>query len=115
MKVKKNTISGLAALIILSATMCTSVSNKNTEAETPKHSFAGNYDWKSNMVIADRKRNEAGLLLPLQSYEETILRGMSFVLEDHLKWFRGSADNLIDEKGDTQMPDTLNISSVRPQ
>ncbi len=101
---KSNFIRVLVAVIVLSTTMCTNVSNKNTEAETPKHSFVGNYDWKSNMVIADRKRDAAGLLLPLQSYEETILGGMSFLLEDHLKWFRGSADNLIDEKGETQMP-----------
>jgi hypothetical protein len=56
------------------------------------------------MVVAERKYDDAGLLLPLQPYEETILRGMSFLLEDHLKWFKGLSENLIDEKGQTQMP-----------
>lgn len=101
---KSNFIRVLVAIIVLSTTMCTSVADKNKEDVTPKYEREGNYDWKENMTIAERKRDAAGLLLPLQSYEETILRGMSFLLEDHLKWFRGSADNLIDEKGDTQMP-----------
>ena len=94
----------LAAVILLSTTMCTNVSNKNKEAETPKHSFEGNYDWKSNMVIAGRKRDDAGLLLPLQSYEETVRRGMSFLLDDHLEWFKGSKEILIDENRVSQMP-----------
>ncbi len=64
----------------------------------------GNYDWKSNMVIADRKRDEAGMLQPLQSYDETIRRGMSLLLIDHLLWFKGSRENLQDENGNTQMP-----------
>ena len=111
---KYNSIRVLAAVIILTTTMCTSVSNQkkeevNTKSESeaevkPKHSFEGNYDWKKNMVIADRKRDDAGRLLPLQSYEETIRRGMSFLLEDHLKWFKGTGESLIDENGQTQMP-----------
>ena len=56
------------------------------------------------MTVAGVKRNEHGNLLPLQSYEETIRRGMSFLLDDHLKWFQGPPESLVDEKGQTQMP-----------
>jgi rhamnogalacturonyl hydrolase YesR len=40
----------------------------------------------------------------LQSYDETIRRGMSFLLDDHLKWFKGSSETITDEQGKTQMP-----------
>ena len=56
------------------------------------------------MTVAGVKRDEHGNLLPLQSYEETIRRGMSFLLDDHLKWFQGPPESLVDEKGQTQMP-----------
>ena len=56
------------------------------------------------MVIADRKYDEAGMLMPLQSFEETIERGVSFLLDNHLSWFRGPGENLIDENKQTQMP-----------
>ena len=65
---------------------------------------AGAFDWKKMMTVADRKRDAKGNLLPLQSYDQTIRRGMSFLLVDHLKWFKGPADTLVDEKGKTQMP-----------
>jgi hypothetical protein len=104
----------LVAVIMLSSTMCKSPSNLNKEdttlnskikdEEKPKHSSKGNYDWEKNMVVADRKHSAAGMLLPLQSYEETIKRGVSFLLDDHLKWFKGSTEILIDENGQTQMP-----------
>jgi len=61
-------------------------------------------DWKSMMTIADRKRDARGKLLPLQSYDETIRRGMSFLLDDHLKWFRGPVESIVDEQGETRMP-----------
>lgn len=61
-------------------------------------------DWKSMITIAEKKRDAQGNLLPLQSYDETIRRGMAFILEDHLKWFKGPAATLLDEKGHTQMP-----------
>jgi len=61
-------------------------------------------DWKSTIKVADRKRDAQGNLLPLQSYDETIRRGMSFLLVDHLKWFKGPPDTLLDEKGRAQMP-----------
>jgi hypothetical protein len=61
-------------------------------------------DWKSMITIADRKRDEQGRLLPLQSYDQTIRRGMDFLLSDHLKWFKGPPSTLLDEKGHTQMP-----------
>jgi hypothetical protein len=61
-------------------------------------------DWKPLMVIAERNRDAEGNLLPLQSYDETIRRGMSFLFDDHLKWFKGPPETLLDEKGQTQMP-----------
>ena len=81
---KSNFTRILVAVIMLSTTMCSSVTAQNNEGVTPKsesekevisqHSFEGNYDWKQHMVIADRKRDDAGMLLPLQSYEKTIER-----------------------------------------
>ncbi len=101
---RSNSIKVLAAVILLSTTMCARVADKNKKETTPKYEREGNYDWKKDMTIAERKRDEAGLLLPLQSYDETIRRGMSFLLVDHLLWFKGPGENLIDEKGKTQMP-----------
>src|SRR6056297_1241924 len=101
---KVNYIRFLVAFIMLSTSMCTYQANKKNEKATPEYTFEGNYDWKKNMIIADQKRDAEGLLLPLQSYEETIRRGMSFLLEDHLKWFKGPDESLIDENGQTQMP-----------
>jgi hypothetical protein len=111
---KKITLKALVAASLLSTTMCTSVSNQNKQDAPPKseneevvkpeYSFKGNYDWEKNMVIADRKRDEAGRLLPLQSYEETMERGVSFLLDDHLLWFKGSKEILVDENGQSQMP-----------
>jgi hypothetical protein len=65
---------------------------------------AADIEWKSMMTVAERKRNAQGQLQPLQSYDETIRRGMEFLLKDHLKWFKGPPENLLDEKGQTQMP-----------
>lgn len=115
---EKNTVSNfilvLVSVIMLSITMCKSPSNQNKKGANPEidskretleeHSFKGNFDWEAYMVIADRKRDEAGLLLPLQSYEETIERGVSFLLDDHLSWFKGDKSILVDENGETQMP-----------
>jgi hypothetical protein len=61
-------------------------------------------DWKKMMTVAERKRDAQGQLQPLQSYDETIRRGMDFLLKDHLQWFKGPAESLLDEKGQTQMP-----------
>ena len=61
-------------------------------------------DWKSMMTVAERKRDAQGQLQPLQSYDETIRRGMEFLLKDHLKWFKGPPATLLDEQGNTQMP-----------
>jgi len=61
-------------------------------------------DWKSMMTIAATKRDAQGDLLPLQSYDETIRRGMDFLLNDHLKWFKGPPATLLDEDGHSQMP-----------
>jgi len=60
--------------------------------------------WKTMMTVAERKRDAQGSLLPLQSNDETLRRGMSFLLVDHLKWFKGPPETLLDEKGQTQMP-----------
>ena len=68
-------------------------------------SAAETVDWKKDfMTIAPVKRDSGGRLDPLQSYEQTIARGMSFMLDDHLKWFKGAPDTLTDEKGVSQMP-----------
>jgi hypothetical protein len=67
-------------------------------------SAAAEVDWKSMMTIAETKRDTQDNLLPLQSYDETIRRGMEFLLNDHLKWFKGPPAMLLDEKGYTQMP-----------
>ena len=62
-------------------------------------------DWKKDfMVVAPVQRDVGGWLLPLQSYDETIRRGMSFILDDHLKWFKGPVEMLTDEDGTVQMP-----------
>jgi len=61
-------------------------------------------DWKSMMTVAEVRRDTSGKLLPLQSYDETIWRGMSFLLDDHLKWFKGPKETITDENGHVQMP-----------
>lgn len=66
--------------------------------------LAVDVDWKPLMTIAERQRDSQGALLPLQSYDETIRRGMAFLQDDHLKWFKGPPASLVDEKGHTQMP-----------
>lgn len=70
----------------------------------PATNSAPEIDWKPLMTIAEVKRDAQDKLLPLQSYDETIRRGMSFLLDDHLKWFKGSPQSLLDEKGQMQMP-----------
>jgi hypothetical protein len=65
---------------------------------------AADIEWKSMMTVAERKRDAQGQLQPLQSYDETIRRGMEFLLKDHLKWFKGPPATLLDEQGNTQMP-----------
>jgi hypothetical protein len=60
--------------------------------------------WQEMMTIAEVKRDSQGKLLPLQSYDQTMRRGMAFLLEDHLKWFKGAPETLVDESGMTQMP-----------
>jgi hypothetical protein len=75
----------------------TAVSPRADAAEAP-------LDWMAMMTIAERKRDAQGDLLPLQSYDETIRRGMSFLLNDHLKWFKGPPESLVDEQGQIQMP-----------
>ena len=61
-------------------------------------------DWKPMMTIAPVKRDAQGKLLPLQPYDETIRRGMSFLLDEHLKWFKGAPEILTDKDGKPQMP-----------
>ena len=73
-------------------------------AETKDAQLSKPIDWKKLMTIAERKRDANGSLLPLQSYDDTIRRGMRFMLDDHLKWFKGPPELLVDEQGKTQMP-----------
>ena len=61
-------------------------------------------NWQAMMTIAPRQRDPQGKLLPLQSYDETIRRGMEFLLTGHPDWFKGPPTTLLDEQGHTQMP-----------
>jgi hypothetical protein len=61
-------------------------------------------NWQAMMTIAPRIRDPQGKLLPLQSYDETIRRGMEFLLTGHLDWFKGPPTTLLDEQGHSQMP-----------
>jgi len=49
--------------------------------------------WKTLMTVAERKRDAQNKLLPLQSYDETVRRGIAFLLNNHLKWFKGTTVN----------------------
>lgn len=73
-------------------------------ADNRPSSVAPEIDWKSMMTVAAVKRDAGGKILSLQSYDETIRRGMSFLLDDHLKWFKGSKETITDETGNIQMP-----------
>jgi hypothetical protein len=93
------TVTGIImGLILLTNLACQAAEGKAAESAAQK------VDWRKMMTIADPKRDAQGNLLPLQSYDETIRRGTSFLLVDHLKWFKGPADTLLDEKWRTQMP-----------
>ena len=76
----------------------------NHVCEAADAGAAEQIDWRKMMTIAEVKRDTGGKLLPLQSYDETIRRGMDFLLTDHLKWFKGPPESLLDEQGVTQMP-----------
>ena len=93
-----------ATVVILSTIMIGNLTAQNEKAVKSTYEREGNYDWKRNMVIAEAKRDEEGMLLPLQSLDETVRRGMLFLLADHLKWFKGPKESLIDEDGHMQMP-----------
>jgi hypothetical protein len=101
---KNTSLKKLIAVFTLSFTMFSNLFAQNNASPHFKYIEPAIFDWENHMVIANRKRDASGLLLPLQSYEETIRRGMSFLLDDHLKWFKGPVENLIDEHGNTQMP-----------
>ncbi len=62
------------------------------------------FDWQKHMVVAKPQYDASGNLLPLQSYDETVRRGMSFLFDGHPHWFKGNKDDLTDEQGTTQMP-----------
>lgn len=61
-------------------------------------------DWRKMITVEEVKRDAAGSLLPLQSYDETIRRGMAFILDDHLAWFKGPVESITNENGQIQMP-----------
>lgn len=104
MNIKSSAVKILMAIIIPCSTIIMDAAGQNTNGARPKYDPNGNYDWKKNMVISEPKRDAAGLLLPLQSYNETVRRGMAFLLVNHLKWFKGPQETLIDEQGHAQMP-----------
>lgn len=93
----------LEAGIIVGAFVLANLAGQAAEEKTAQPTQK-EVDWRKMMTIADRKRDAQGSLLPLQSYDETIRRGMAFMLDDHLKWFKGPAETLVDEQGMTQMP-----------
>ncbi len=88
---------------ILGATTGTDLVSQEAKVGTAKPG-TGKLNWRRTITIADRRRDSGDRLLPLQSYDETIRRGMSFLLKEHLKWFKGPADTLLDEKGRAHMP-----------
>lgn len=71
-------------------------------------------DWKSMMTVAPVKRDAHGRLLALQSYDETIRRGMTFLLADHLKWFKGPKESITDEMGKIPYQVSLTRSQLTP-
>ena len=97
---KQNPITSRA----LSSIALTAIVLSSHSAVSAAEPAAPPVDWRKMMTIAEVKRDEHGKLLPPQSYDETIRRGMSFLLDDHMKWFKGPAESLLDEKGQTQMP-----------
>jgi len=102
-------LNGKPASPIIKSNSKTSLSKKGTELlkceKCQENNIPKEVDWKKDfMTIAKIKRDADGNLLPLQSYDETIRRGMSFLLDDHLKWFKGPPEILVDENGKTQMP-----------
>lgn len=92
-------VKGVAISVFLLASHVSQAAEGKTMNPAPQKC-----DWRKLMTIAKVKRDASGMLLPLQSYDETIRRGMSFLLDAHLKWFKGPTDSIIDEKGKTQMP-----------
>ena len=55
-------------------------------------------------TTASVKRDPKGELLPLPSYDESIRRGMSLILDNHILWFKVPVDSIVDEKGPVQVP-----------
>ena len=100
---KSSFINTVASGIIMGSMMLTNFPSQAAEGNAAKPTTQ-EIDWLKMMTIAEVKRDTSGKLLPLQSYDETIRRGMSFILDDHLKWFKGPTDTIADEKAQTQMP-----------
>lgn len=71
-------------------------------------------DWKNMMTVAPVKRDAHGRLLGFQSYDETIRRGMAFLLTDHLKCFKGPKDSITDEMGKIPYQVSLTRSQLTP-
>ncbi|MDD7983918.1 hypothetical protein PQO01_03010 [Lentisphaera marina] len=95
--------------MVLGITALLSIPQLSTHANKQNHSDIRwdqikTFKWQKHMVVAARKRDAKGFLLPLQSYQETIDRGMSFIFDDHPQWFKGPKDSLIDDDGKVQMP-----------
>ena len=101
--IKRSFLRVAAIQITLGGIMLSDLSS-GAEAGDASQSIEKEIDWRKMMTIAEVKRDPSGRLLPLQSYDKTIRRGMSFILDNHLKWFKGPVDSIVDEKGKTQMP-----------
>ena len=54
---------------------------------------------KNYMTFSPARRDSAGRLQPLQSYDETVRRAMDFVVAGLPGWFRGDRRTLLDERG----------------
>jgi len=91
-------------LLVLGLTVCGGIRAAEYQRDAATKPFTQQIDWRPLMTIAPVKRDANGQLQPLQSYDETIRRGMSFLLDDHLKWFKGSIKSITDENNTVQMP-----------
>ena len=97
---KTRSFAARSAILVLAAALALAIGPQPAQAQNASLLK----DWKSTITFAEPKRDAQGDLLPLQSYDQTIRRGIAFLLEDHLKWFKGPPATLLDEKGQAQMP-----------
>ena len=71
-------------------------------------------DWKNMMTVAPVTCDAHGRLLAFQSYDETIRRGRTFLLTDHLKWFKEPKESITDEMCKIPYQVSLTRSQLTP-